>query len=256
MSKELATKQEQAVSTNVMSDWGEQQMFGQDIVIPKILPMQSTSDLVQDGKAAMGEFRDSVSGVKLGSISEPVDIIPFHVQKFWDIHTQNDDGNFQWSRTEPLIENPAIPGFNDNLPWEDKEDGEPIKRVRRMNFFVLLPSEVATGAAIPYILSFKSTSFKEGKKLYTQMYLRNRKSNLPPPAYTFKLSGVKEKNDKGSYIVLSLELGRASTQAEVAECLTWFKTIQKGGVKVDDSDVQGKVDAATMQADDTGTGTF
>jgi hypothetical protein len=88
------------------------------------------------------------------------------------------------------------------------------------------------------------------------MFVRNRKANLPPPAYTFKLSGFKESNDKGKFIVPTVEMGRASTQSEVNECLTWFKLIKKGGVKVDESDVQGNKDAVEIVADDTGAGKF
>lgn len=238
MSKELTAKQAQEVATPVdLSDWGNEQVLGQDIVIAKILPMQPSSVLVTDGKATMGEFRDSLSGLKLGSILEPMDIIPFHVEKFWDILVEQNDGQFKWARSTPLIENPSEAGYNDNLPWQDKENNINIKRVRRMNFYVLLPSDVKSGADIPYILSFKSTSFREGKKVYTQMYLRNRKANLPPPAYTFKLSGLKQKNDKGTFIVPTVELGRATAPNEIKACLDWFKMIKKGGVKVDDSDL-------------------
>ena len=84
-------------------------------------------------------------------------------------------------RSEPLIEDPTKEGYNDNLPWNDKENGIEIKRVRRMNFYVMLPKQIDAGTAVPYVLSFKSTSYREGKKLFTQMYMRNRKANLPPP---------------------------------------------------------------------------
>ena len=251
--KAVAVKETNAVSTDVASEWGNDQVLGQDIVIAKILPMQPSSDLVTDGKATIGEFRDSLSGVKLGSIVEPLDIIPFHIEKFWDILVKEGD-QFEWDSSVPLIENPTLQGYNDNLPWSDKVDGVEIKRVRRMNFYVMIPSEIAAGTAIPYILSFKSTSFREGKKLFTQMYLRNKKANLAPPAYSFKLSGTKEKNDKGTFIVPTVEMGRASTAAEIADCLTWYKLIKGGGVKVDDSDL--KKDAANVVADDTGAGNF
>ena len=116
----------------------------------------------------------------------------------------------------------------------------------------MLPSQIDEGTAIPYVLSFKSTSYREGKKLFTQMYTRNRKANLPPPGFTFVLSGVKQKNDKGTFIVPTLELGPATPANQVAECLSWFKLIKKGGVKVDTSE-DATIDAA---ANDVGTGEF
>ena len=249
-----ATNQVVTAVTSDLTDWGQAPAMGQDIIIPKILPMQPTSDLVADGKAVMGEFRDSLSGSKLGSIVEPIEILPFHVEKFWDIYHEEGD-QFEWKGSEPLVENPADKNYNDNLPWADKINGVSVKRIRRMNFFVMLPSEMAKGGTVPYILSFKSTSFREGKKMFTQMFFRNRAANLPPPAYTFKLSGVKQKNDKGTFIVPTIELSRASSQAEIDKCLVWFKIIKKGEVKVDDSDINTS-DAAFVEADDTGAGKF
>lgn len=242
-----------AVSTNVVSEWGDDVFVGaSDIIIPKILPMQGLSQLVADGKAMMGEFRDSLSGEKLGSIAEPIPVIPFHVEKVWDI-LEEDGDQFKWVRSEPLIEDPTKQGYNDNLPWTDKEDGIEIKRVRRMNFYVMLPSQIDAGTAVPYVLSFKSTSYREGKKLFTQMYMRNRKANLPPPGYTFILSGLKQKNDKGTFIVPTLELGPLTPAHQVSECLFWYKLIKKGGVKVDESEEQ-TIDVSEVQ--DAGTGEY
>ena len=86
-----------AVSTDVVSDWGNDVYLGaNDIVIPKILPMQGLSQMVADGKAMMGEFRDSLSGEKLGSIAEPIPVVPFHVEKVWDV-LEEDGDQFKWS---------------------------------------------------------------------------------------------------------------------------------------------------------------
>lgn len=255
MSKEVAAKEPMLPSTE-LQEWGNDVVLGQDIVLAKILPMQPSSVFVGDMKAQIGEFRDSLSCAKIGSIAEPFEIIPFHVEKFWDIMEEDGD-NFKWARSEPLIENPAEKGYNDNLPWSDTVNGEKIKRIRRMNFYVMLPSEIAAGTSVPYIFSFKSTSYREGKKMFSQMYMRNRRANLPPPGFLFKISGIKTKNEKGTFIVPTVELSRQATQAEIAECLNWYKMIKKGGVKVDDSDL-GSVDTAEVMAEggDTGTGAF
>jgi len=255
---EVVVKQENAVSTDVqaLADWGAPMPLGQDIVISKVLPMQAMSKFVLDGKAQIGDFRDSLTGAKLGSIAEPMPLLPFHVEKFWDVMQPNEKGDFKWIRSEPLVENPVDPKYNDNLPWMDKLDGIETKRIRRMNFYVLRPSEIADGSAIPFILSFKSTSFKEGKKLFTQMYLRNRKVGLPPPGYLIILGGRKEKNDDGQWIVPEFELGPKAEPAQIKEALNWFKLIQKGSVKVDDSDLGevsvDNVDLSDVSADGVG----
>lgn len=245
-----------AVSVDVNQGWDNDVYLGaNDIIIPKILPMQGLSVMVADGKAMMGEFRDSLSGEKLGSIAEPIPFIPFHVEKVWDI-LEEDGDQYKWVRSEPLIEDPTKAGYNDNLPWTDKVDGIEVKRVRRMNFYVMLPSQIDAGIAVPYVLSFKSTSYREGKKLFTQMYMRNRKANLPPPGYTFILSGVKQKNDKGTFIVPTIELGPLTPASQISECLSWYKLIKKGAVKVDDTEEGMSTSEFQDVGNETGTGEY
>lgn len=253
MGNDVAVKTNNALTTEQMNEWGAPVISAQDIILPKILPMQATSDLVTEGKANMGEFRDSLSGVLLGKIDAPFECIPFFVDKCWDIQQQGDDDKFKWIKTVPVVENPASPDYNDNWPWAKEEDGIKYKNIRRFNFYVLLPSEVAKGSSIPYIFSFKSTSMKEGKKLFSQMYMRNTRSGLPPAAYHVKIGGTREKNDQGAFIVPSFELAGQSTPEELAECLNWIRMIKGGRVKIDEADVQkGDLSAGV----DTGTGDY
>lgn len=251
MSSEVAVKGTTALSTETLNEWGAPQVSQQDIIIPKILVMQGLSVAVAEGRAQMGEFRDSLNNTLMGRFdTDPVHVIPFYIEKTWDILEEQEDGSFKWTRSVPVVENPASPDYNDNWKWEAEVGGQKIKNVRRFNYYVLLPSEVESGASIPYIFSFKSTSIKEGKKLYTQMYLRNIKAGLPPAAFTIKLGGARQKNDKGIFIVPSFELDRKSTQEELAECLSWIKMIKGGKVKVDESDVVET--ERTVSMDDVG----
>lgn len=257
--KEVAVKESHAISAEVMdlSQWGTPVNLGQDLVLSKILLMQGMSQLVMDGKAMFGEYRDSLSGAKLGSIVEPLVLVPFHAEKYWDIYEMNaDDDKFKWVRTEPLIEDPTRKDYNDNLPWLDKVNGVETKRVRRLLFYFINPKEVATGEAVPVVMAFKSTSYKEGKKLLSQMYMRNRKAGLPPCGYTIILSGKKEKNDDGTWAVPTYELGPKAEVADMQECLNWYKLIARGGVKVDNSDME-EVDTNSMPVGgDSGTGDY
>lgn len=246
---ELTVKQEATLLTSTdLADWGvPTTMSSQDMVIPKILPMQGLSQMVVDGIAKMGEFRDSISTELLGSIDKPVEIIPFYLQKHWDIMEEDGAGNFKWARTVPLVDNPMSPDYNDNWSWEAEENGLKVKRVRRMNFFVLVASQVGQGA-MPYVLSFKSTSLKEGKKLFTEMYVRNVRAGLPPATFTFVLGGKKEKNDKGTYVVPTLTRAGRTSPAALTECLSWIKLINSGAAKVDESDEV----AQEVSSEDTG----
>lgn len=254
MSNEVAVKQEN-LPAQMMNEWGAPVVSSQDIVIPKILPMQGLSVLVTQRKAQIGEFRDSVNNNLLGAIDQPVHVIPFYMEKSWDILLQQADGRFKWNRSVPVVENTASPDYNDNWKWESEElfNGQMTKRknIRRFNFYVMLVSEIEAGGAIPYLFSFKSTSIKEGKKLFTQMYMRNIKAGIPPAAYTIKLGGVMQTNDKGSFVVPNYAIDRKSTDVELSECLSWIKMIKGGQVKVDTTEDDGE-DTSTVGSDGTG----
>lgn len=253
MSNELTVKQQNQVSAELMADWGAPKVSSKDIIIPKILPMQGLSVAVAEGRASMGEFRDSLNNNLMGNINDkPVHCIPFFLEKCWDVMQEQADGSFKWAKTVPVVENPLAPDYNDNWKWEDEVQGLKVKNVRRFNFFVLIPSEVEAGTSIPYTMSFKSTSIKEGKKLLTQMYMRNIRAGLPPAAYTIKLGGTRQKNDKGIFIVPNFVSDRRATDQELQECLYWIGMIKSGQAKVDDSDVQGAADVEVAQADGSG----
>ena len=95
-----------------------------------------------------------------------------------------------------------------------------------------LPSELEEGGALPYMIEFKSTSLRAGKKMATQMYTKNLASGLSPAAKVFVLSLTKEQNDKGTFAVFDVAVDRNSTGDEQAEALKWFKLLGSGAAKV------------------------
>ena len=91
-----------------------------------------------------------------------------------------------------------------------EENGKLQKRVRRLDFFCLLVSQLKAGTAMPVTLSFRSTSYKSGQILLNQMYVRNKMLGKSPAAIIMSLSGEKVKNDKGTFIVTKVTPVRAS----------------------------------------------
>lgn len=217
-----------------------------DILIPKILLMQPSSEAVADEKASLGDFINSVTLEKLGSIVQPFEFVPFWHTKIWDI--VNKDDNNTWMRSEDFL-----PG-QDNLPWEFKdEEGTNCARIKRLNFFGFIPSKVEAGEILPYILSFKSTSYREGTKILTQWKL-NMSKQLVPFSTSFQIGGEKLKNEKAqTYCVSSVTVKEPSVSPEMLYlCMKWYKDIKQTKVKVqiDDSDLKGK--DAVVSDDDTG----
>lgn len=250
--KEVAVKaaaMSPAVQSGISPDafnpaaWGKQELTAKDIVIPKIFAMQGLSKPVTNGEAKMGEFRDS-NGILLGGLDKPIEFIPFYRTVEWVIFRKNGDV-FKFQRIE------AITPQNENNQMEiTDDDGNEEKWYRTTNYFCLLPHEMEDGGALPYLLSFRSTSARAGSQIATTMYIKNIKPRaLPPerqheatPASTvMKLVGEKVTNDKGTFIVMKAQEVRLSTPQQVAEAFAWVQTIQKGAVKVDHSDLENEV---------------
>ena len=85
------------------------------------------------------------------------------------------------------------------------------------------------------------------------MYMRNVRGGLPPAAYAINVGGVRQKNEKGIFIVPNYQLGRKTTDKELSECLGWIKMIKGGRVKIDDSDIKETERSVSM---DVGTAEF
>jgi hypothetical protein len=216
-----AQSNEVALAGN-LDAWGENEMTSQDMVIPKILCMQGLSDLVSEGKAKMGDFVDSLSNEVIGSTDEPVEIVPFHMEKIYIISKREKGANrYEFDRIE------AVTG--QNYPFEDEIDGMQFKYEYCLQFYCLRPDDTS----LPYVVSFKSTSLKSGKVLSTQMFVRNRAAGLVPPAFHIELGGRKEKNDLGTFIVMEVKQGKKTSDELIGQCLDWLKIIRAGKTRVE-----------------------
>lgn len=233
METQIANKEPSALATDT-GEWGQTEISHQDIIIPRILAMQGMSDMVTSGKAKFGDMVENLNEERLGGIDEPFEIVPFKLERMWRI--TSGDGK-ELKDMFPIDSNPVSETYNDNMPYEGvDESGEPIRRYRALRFYVMLPKELENGGALPYLIEFKSTSLRAGKKLATQMFTKNRMANLNPAAKTFELSLSKQSNDNGTYSVFDVKVSRDTTDEEMVAAFKWFKALQGGGVKVKEED--------------------
>ena len=221
----VATKASTEVSLATNLDaWGGEPLSARDVIIPKILAMQGLSDLVTEGKARFGEFVDSVTHEVLGSIEKPIEFVPFHMEKVWIISSRKvGTDKFEFDKYE------AVTPANENAyPLTEIIGDTEMKYEYAMQFYVLLPSD----PSMPKVITFKSTSGRTGKVLFTQMFVRNRAAGLIPPAYIMELGGKKEKNDKGTFVVMEVKPKGKTSEALLADCLTWLNVIKQGKTQV------------------------
>lgn len=246
MSKELEVKKQaelQAFADQADQLFEDLAIDSSDIVIPKILLMQPSSGFVNEGKATLGDFRHSLSAEKVGSILEPVAIIPFHYTKCIDV-VDAGDGN-------KLIRKDPFNAQTSQLPREDVEDGRKVKRFTRLDFFCLVPSLMAGGSTLPCVVSFKSTGYKAGSLILTQwaeIQAANIKAKQEgrlkdirlPFSKMFALAGTKHTNEKKqTYCVPSIQVAGDVPMDLQATALQWLQTVKTSkNIKVDASDDQ------------------
>jgi hypothetical protein len=220
-----------------LSSWGTGHILtSNDIILPKIWPLQFMSEKVKAGLGKYGEFRDSVNNELFGTLDKPFEVIPFHLEGKWmefDIVTNKAGARKrEFKQIVPIQNNPGLPGYNDNLPFAD----DSVERDRIMDFYVLIPSEIEKGTALPYVISFKRSSIKAGKKLAMQMYIRNRDAKLPPAAVVCNISGKSVQNDDGEFVVMDVNTSRRATNEELECSLKWWQQVERGLTKVDESE--------------------
>lgn len=241
--KEIAVKKAGALAmpTTTMADWGVE-ASSKDLVIPKLQLCQPMSKKVtEEGIASFGDIRDSLENEKFADFKTSLEFIPFFLQRKWvEYKLQQKEKSVEmekvYVRTLPLVTNPQSPEYNDKLVYEEVVNGEMIQRDRVLDFYVLIASKIAEGG-IPHVISFRRSSMKAGKALYTQCYVKNIAAGKTPASYVMSLSVTKETNEKGTYGVMNIRTGRETTPEEMAAVRQWLSVVQAGKVKVDESDL-------------------
>ena len=226
MDQEVAVKESGALASPMdVAAWGKQELTSQDIIIPRLLVMQGMSEMVTDGKAKFGDVVENLNGEVLAGLESGIEILPFKLEKIY---------KYIGADGKVLSSEPITPE-NENAGFECEVDGMAAKRFRTFQFYVLLPSELEVGGALPYMVEFKSTGLRAGKKMVTQMFAKNSAIGLTPAGKTFMLTVDKVSNDKGTYAVPDVSVCRDSQESEVSEAHVWFKRLQ-GGARVHENE--------------------
>lgn len=238
-----ATKQTSAVGTPIPQNIVVPHIGKDDFVAAKILPIHYISEKAK-GKnktAEPGELRDTIENRLFGSVDTPMEFIPLHMTTFWAVYDMTEGGQGKYLEVIPVT------ATNESLKREEVIGNQKIKRIKTYECYVLLPEEVKTGSAFPYVLSFRVTSSRAGKTLLTQMYVRNAYAGKAPYANVCELSLTEESNDHGDYFVQHTKPKRAATAEELAEAEKWYALITSGQVAKDDSDLHvGEEQMATV----------
>ncbi len=197
--------------------WDNETVDTKDIIIPKVLLMHGSSELVKQGERNVGEIIKSTTGEVIAARGKTFEIVVMDKWKEWRIMRWNTEaGRFEYDRME------AWTPDNDTLPWEYTENGEKFRRDKALNFYGILAKDVEN--PFPIKLQFVRTAYKAGHKI-ADAYARALMEKQPPTRQVFEIGSELVKTGEDSYFTFTSKLGRASTEQEKAVALQWRKVI-------------------------------
>lgn len=242
-----------------------------DILIPRILLMQGSSQLVKDRKAQVGDIVRSGNGERLGgstgpdSPAEAVDVIPLALSQSWTI--MSGDGK-TFLGTEPRD------ASNDAFPWEfvDQATGEEKRRLKTIDAIVMvaqdierihgqggvevdeegIPLDLDSSVILPHAVSFKSTGFTAGKGVSTFFArveaLMKTHPLTRPYHFTLPLTCTVDSDSENEWYVFEVGTAKRTKSELVPESKTWFETVAtKKYVLQDEASAEQSVEEAITQ---------
>lgn len=231
MSNDLTTKQETGL-TIPQGSWGTEDLKAENILIPRLALMQGQSRFVQDEKAKIGDIVDTVTGTVLANATKALEVIPLMQMDKWTLFHKVDG---QWVYSGLVDATAANSGWH--REWEGKsEDGREEKRVYSLLYYCL---DASNYRALPYLITFKSTSLKAGKALMNHFF-HCKNDNVPPASRSVYLGSKKESGDKNTWYVFTVSPGKNVSKEQLAVAYQWYKTLKESKHKVAD-----EVDVAT-----------
>lgn len=250
MKQETKKQEVQVLSTTALAvvpahldqSWDEvSDVEAADIRIPRLLLMQSTSELVGQRKAAAGDIVNSITGEKVGDETNPLEIVPIYTFKTWVV-SEKVNGKFEFKRVDQYVA-----GQKRNR--EEVIGGVEVQNAETINVLVMLNKDQENTSALPYLMSFRMTSLNCGKDILTQkMHAINM--NTPFQKFVLKLAPFYTKNDKGQYFVFKFQ-GKAENTlfaSSAALLRKWYDTFKAGSVKVDEEVTEAESTSAPLGA--------
>ena len=241
--KQLAKKQTAEVQDNSSLDYkGNEEASASDIIVPKLLLMQGTSPWVPE-RFNLGDLVNSVEEELLAARGEVVEILPFVLNKTWQVFTRETPP--KWVRQEPWHEG------NDQLEWEFSEEDPDrgvveLKRQRQYGFYAFIVKKEVDPFPVPVLVNFRSSAgFKEGKKIASHFAMMK---GMGQPGFNviWKLSAESVKSGDKSFQKFVVQKGRMATKEETEPVLKWL-TLMNSGAKIVDHDVE-ETDETVVQA--------
>lgn len=252
MSKELQEKTTNQPAVNsTTNSIAAQELDTGDFTIPRILLMQGTSTLLED--YSLGDIVHSAEEKKLGGKDEPFEILPFYVNKTYEIFEK---GTGNWLGRQPWGQG------HEELDWEGQhtaEDGTTydVKNVKNYNVYVLLTGE-DTEEAFPCVISFRSSAGKDAKKITSHFIMMTRMQKAPyNVVWDLSSERVQAETAEGkkAFQKYVLKKKRNATEEEIEAAYNWLQVVAQQKDNITYNTEETEINETTMEATPTKTET-
>lgn len=229
--------------------FGTDEVSAADIRISRVLLAQKMSPITdkKDAGISAGDLWDSVSESLLTKQGQMFSFIPVHIFKTLTVQAKV-NGKFEFKEAKPWKPEYA------NLKWEEVIDGVEHKNMENINVLAIKEEDLGNPAALPVIVTFRSTSLNCGKDIVADC-LQAKAKGASSAQLTISVVTELTQNDKGSYYVFKKKPARL-TKDYVANKVTfenWHQMFTSGKALVDD---EAKVEAQLKDGFTEFTGQF
>lgn len=227
---EVATTVKTEVSTQVKARGVAEAIDADDLRLPQIRLTQALSKVVMNSAAKMGEFRDNVDNALLGDATKPLELIVFDLVKVRRVEElQPGQKKATYLRTEPW--NVSFKG--DGRGYVDAFGKQTIY-TKIFNYYTLIPGPGII-AEIPRVFSLSKMAAKSAEKMNV-FFQRLSRVGLDSWAHVLVIKPEKQENEKGTFFVPDISLGRETTADERAAAEHWYELCRTSAVTVAEDD--------------------
>ena len=203
---------------------GQEKVFANDLLIPKLWLMQGSSDWVKsrEHEHRAGDWANSLTGEILGGPENDINFVVISMQKNWQFFWLDMDGD-KIKKVFDGKESGQVTLENMNAAYEGEVEGRKFRRRQVLRFTILLERDIEQGNRQPYIVDFAATSKKGGRILYNDIQafcskpheVMGKKYKLPSAAAAYALSTTENTEyEEGSVWVKNVRpLGFSSREA-------------------------------------------
>ena len=224
------------------------ELFKNDLLIPKIWLMQSESELIKEKKAGLkiGDFVSSLTDEKLAGPDEGLKFVVVKLFKKWQGFIVDRKGNKTFSKDHSGI----MTLKNANWSYEEELGANTLTRRQVICAIVLLERDIIAQNQQPYCLDFYGYSKQGGRKLVSSVKsstskIIDGKYQLPSYAFAYSLTAKEESNDKGTFLSKDITgIGYSSKEAVLmGRDVYEFVKNNEDQIEIDERDVVNNNDS-------------